>query len=96
MNERVTLADATRPDAAPFEAAGRFTDAGTWRRLLSPESAEAVCDAWLSLFCAQVDLALGPVTGVNKPVLQAILATGDPIANKFGRAASYGLSLIHI
>jgi hypothetical protein len=49
-----------------------------------------LCDAWLTIFCAQVDLALGSAPGGGPVVRQAIVAMGDPDSNKYGRAATYG------
>lgn len=86
MTDQITSLDAKRAGRAGSEAAARFADAAVWRRLLSADRLEPLCDAWLTLLCAQVDLALGPAPVVR----QAIVAIGDPDSNKYGRAATYG------
>src|SRR5581483_5433649 len=89
MSDKITSLDAISAGRTGNDAAARFADAGVWRRLTSADRVEPLCDAWLQIFCAQLDLALG---GTPAVVRQAIVAIGDPDSNKYGRAATYGAS----
>jgi len=91
MSDQITSLDAIRAGRTGNDPAARFADAGIWRRLTSADRVEPLCDAWLQIFCAQVDLALGGTPG-TAIVRQAIVAIGDQDSNKYGRAATYGTS----
>lgn len=90
MSDQITSLDAIRAGRAGNDPAARFVDAAVWRRLIAADRLEPLCDAWLTLFCAQTDIALGAVPGGPPIVRQAIVAIGDPDSNKYGRAATYG------
>ena len=93
MSDQIASLDAVRAGRAGNDPAGRFVDAMTWRRLVSADRLEPLCDAWLAIFCAQVDLTIGPASGGAPIVRQAIVAIGDPESNKYGRAATYGAAV---
>jgi multidrug resistance efflux pump len=96
MSDQITSLEAIRAGRAGNDPAARFADAGVWRRLTTADRLEPLCDAWLQIFCAQVDLALG-TTGVAAPaVRQALVAIGDPDSNKYGRVATYGTSEVDL
>ena len=90
MTDQITSLDAIRAGRTGNDPAARFVDAAVWRRLAAADRLEPLCDAWLTLFCAQTDMALGAAPGGPPIVRQAIIAIGDPDSNKYGRAATYG------
>ena len=90
MSDQITSLDAIRAGRTGSDPGGRFVDAAVWRRLVSADRLEPLCDAWLAIFCAQIDLAVGSAPGGPPIVRQAIVAVGDPESNKYGRAATYG------
>ncbi len=69
-----------------------FTDVALWRGLVSAELTEEAHKAWLKLFCAQIDLMIGPLAGKDLVVRDALLALGPPDSDRYVRVARHGPS----
>lgn len=87
MAEIKALGPTDRKDGS---AAARLSSAPAWRSLAAGEDAAEAFKAWLSLFCAQVDLTLAGLAGTGDYVREAMVALGQADSDRFSRVAAYG------
>ena len=69
-----------------------FTDVALWRSLVASDASSNGHQAWLTLFCAQIDLIVGPLASVDKVGSTALVAMGAPDSDRYMRVARFGVT----